>query len=216
MATEVCLYRLLLRDKPVGHYQIATSFKGRTALLEASMTLSGRLGHSSVRQLSKSHRQQFFSFSYYEESGEGKTQRSYRVEFDIVDGLVKASKGADSASVPYTRPYEDPLGLLYHLRQLPPESGPLTVPMLGHDVIVEPLGTVTLETAEGERSARMYQLLPGKSYVYVDVEPPHVILRLTQRVDGQLLEAQLSRRETQADGAERRGRRRRARNRRSS
>jgi hypothetical protein len=216
MSTEVCHYRLALRDKPVGSHVIATSFRGRTTLLEATMTLQGRLGASTVRQVSKTHRQQFFSFSYLEETSEGGSQRSYLVEFDINDGLVKASKGADSASIPYIRPYEDPLGLLHHLRHLPEDTTSLTVPMLGKDVIIERLNLVPLQTLYGEQDVVMYQLLPGKSYVYVDPNPPYPIVMLSQRIDGQLIDAVLTRRDERSDAVNlptERGRRRRRANR---
>ena len=46
-----------------------------------------------------------------------------------------------------------------------------------------------LETALGERKAYPYVLYPGPNYVYVDAAAPHLILRLTQRFEGGLLEA---------------------------
>lgn len=195
MSTEVCHYRLLVRGRSVGNHVISTAFRGRTTLLEATMTLQGRLGASTVRQVSKIHRQQFFSFSFLEEVSEGTSQRSYTIEFDINDGLVKASKGNDSATIPYIRPYEDPLGLLHHLRYLPEDTTSLSVPMLGKDVTVERLNVVPVETSYGQQEAIMYQLQPGKSYVYVDSKPPHAILMMSQRVDGQMIDAVLTRRD---------------------
>lgn len=198
MSTEVCHYRLLVRGKPVGNHVISTAFRGRTTLLEATMVLQGRLGASTVRQVSKIHRQQFFSFSFLEETSEGTSQRSYAIDFDINDGLVKASKGNDSASIPYILPYEDPLGLLHHLRHLPEDTTSLNVPMLGKDVTIERLNVVPVETSYGQQEAVMYQLHPGKCYVYVDCKPPHAILMMSQRIDGQMVDAVLTRRDEQA------------------
>lgn len=193
MSVEVCHYRLALRGKPVGSHLLSTQLRGRTALLEARMTLQGSLGNATVIQRSKVHRQQFFSFSFEEETIASNDRRSFNVNFDIEAGLVQASKGTgDQASMPYVTSYEDPLGLLYHLRQLGPQEQ-LRAPMLGKSVLVERVGLTKLETVFGDREAQAYSLQPGGSYVYVDQEEPRLILMMSQRLEGQLLEAFLVR-----------------------
>ncbi len=215
MSVEVCHYRLALRNKAVGSQLLSTQFRGRTAILEAQLTLQGSLGSASVSQRSKVHRQQFFSFAFEEETQMSGVRRSFSVDFDIEAGLVRASKGNDQASVPYVSAFEDPLGLLYHLRHLGPEVLHLRVPMLGKEVVIERLGEATLETALGPQVAYAYLVQPGGNYVYVERDAPHHILQLSQRLDGQLLEATLVRVDEEEaptsseTGAERRGARRR-------
>ena len=191
MPVETCHYRLTLRGRPAGTHTLSTSFRGRTAILDASLKLQGPMPQTSLRQQSKVHRQQFFSFSY-QETQTSPDSRTYSVHFDIEEGLVKASRGRDSAAVPYLQAYEDPLGLLYHLRHLEDETT-LRVPMLGKGVVVERIGETDLDTVLGERTARVYQLRPGGSYVYVDAEPPHSILMMTQLFAEQRLDALLVR-----------------------
>ena len=221
MSVEVCHYRLSLRGKLVGSQSLSTHFRGRTALLASRLQLQGGLGSGSVSQRSKVHRGQFFSFAFEEESETPGERRSFALHFDLEAGLVRASRGADTASAPYLTALEDPLGLLYHLRALPPETARLRVPMLGHEVLVERVGERDLETALGARTASVYLLQPGSNYVYVDQAPPHLILLMQQRLEGQPLEAALLRvdeddeapPEAQADLERARGSRRRRRRR---
>lgn len=194
MAVELCHYRLALRGKPVGSQFLSVEERGAAALLDAHLALQGSLGNADVRQRSKTHRQQFFSFAFEEETRSSSGRQSFSVTFDAEAGLVRASRGGgDQAAVPYVQAFEDPLGLLYHLRQLGPEAARLRVPMLGKEVLVERLGDTELETALGPRRAYAYLLQPGGSYVYVDQQAPHLILQLAQRLEGQLLEAFLVR-----------------------
>jgi hypothetical protein len=200
MPTEVCHYRLSLRGKPVGSHVLSTAFRGRTAFLEGRLQVQGSLGNAAITQRSKVHRQQFFSFSFEEETNAPGDRRQFQVTFDIEAGLVRASKGSDEASVPYVTSLEDPLGLLYHLRHLAPEDGEtLRVPMLGKDVTVERVGRTTLDTALGEQEAQAFALHPGGSYVYVATQAPHPILMMSQRVGGQVLEAHLVRIDEEAE-----------------
>lgn len=217
MPVETCHYRLSARGKPVGTHELSTSYRGRTALLGAKLMLQGKgpFRNVTITQQSKAHRDQFFSFSFQESSTASDTQ-TFSLDFSLEEGLVKATSGRDSASVPYIASYEDPLSLLYHLRHLGDETQ-LRVPMLGKDVVVERVGETMLETVLGERTARVYQLQPGGSYVYVDAAPPHPILMLTQRFDGQLLDALIVRVDENAEppreAAPKRKRRRRRRKR---
>ena len=221
MSVEVCHYRLSLRGKPVGSHILATQHRGRTTVLDAKLTLQGQgsLRSATVTQQSKVHRQQFFSFSFQEKSVEGSDTRTFEVLFDIEAGQVVAKRNREEATVPYIQAFEDPLGLLHHVRSLAPEETTLRVPMLGKNVVVERVGETTLETALGERTAYAYALQPGGSYVYVDAQTPNLILMLRQRFDGQLLDAQLVRVDEEAEAprepSSRRKRRRRRRKRKS-
>ncbi|HEX7022655.1 MAG TPA: hypothetical protein VF171_07345 [Trueperaceae bacterium] len=193
MAVEVLSYRLSLRGKPVGSHVLRTEERGRRVALEAKMMLQGSLGQHTIMQSSQAQRHPGLSLAFREEVLEGPERRRYEVRFDQESGLVKATRGAnDSAEVPYLRPYGDPLELLYRLRRLGEPGELVHVPMLGKDVVVEYLGVAGLETVMGERLARVYVLNPGGSYVYVDREAPHVILKLTQRMGSQHLDALLT------------------------
>ena len=194
MSVEVCHYRLSLRGKPVGSHTLSTGFRGRTALLGAKLTVQDRLLNGTVTQESKVHREQFFSFSFQEKTVTPNDSRSFIVEFDVDDGLVKATRGgSDSAAVPYLEPLEDPLGLLYHVRNLGALETPLRVPLLGKTVLVDRLGETTLDTVAGEKAAYAYVLRPGNSYLYVATEPPHPILLMSQPFEGYPLDASLVR-----------------------
>jgi hypothetical protein len=207
--TEVCNYRLNLRGKPIGSHILSTSQRGRLNFLEAKFTLQGQLGNVVITQRSKSHRVNFHSLSFQEDTAGKGENRSFNVTFDLESGLIKAHKsGNDVATMPYIRPYLDPLGLLYAIRQLAPEQERWRVPMVGKDVVVDRMRTTSLETVLGPRQAYEYQLHPGGSFVYVDVQEPHLILMLSQRIDGQLLDAVLARVDQEADTSqnEQRGR----------
>ena len=200
---------------------LTTHHRGRTTILDAKLTLQGQgpLRSATVTQQSKVHRQQFFSFSFQEKSVEGSDTRTFEVLFDIEAGQVVASRNRDKATVPYVQAFEDPLGLLHHIRNLGLEETTVRVPMLGKDVVVERVGETALETALGKRTAYAYALQPGGSYVYVDTQTPNLILMMRQRFDGQLLDAQLVRvdEETEApsESGSRRKRRRRRRKKRN-
>lgn len=192
MAVEVCSYRLTLRGAPVGTHVLRTEEKGQTAHLEGRMMLQGSLGQLTTTQTSRFHRGRKLSLGFRENTERRGEKRVYDVVFDAGQGLVRASRGqGDEASVPYIQPYRDPLALLFELRGLEPGGEPVRIPMLGKDVTVLYLGTTRLETALGERSAYAYKLHPGPAYVYVDEADPHTILQMSQRVDGQILDALL-------------------------
>jgi len=191
MSVEVCSYRLILRGKPVGTHTLRTHRVGKVVELEAKLMLQGGLGQQVVTQLSRIHAESHHSLSFVELLQDRGEKRQFDLTFDAERGLVRAAKGKERAEVPYLRPFEDPLGLLHHLRQLPATVRHLRVPMLGKDVVVERLPDTVLEHPLGQRTARVYLLLPGGSYVYVDDEPPHIILKLTQQLEGQLLDALL-------------------------
>jgi len=187
MPVEVCSYRLSLRGKPVGTHVLKTEGLGRHTQLEGRASFQGSLGAATITQRSRCHSQRHFSLRFREEIQERSEQRSFDVSFDAQRGLVTAAKGQrDVATAPYLRSYRDPLSLLFEIRSLG-ASESTHVPMLGKDVHVQLAGEVELETAMGLRRAWAYLLHPGQSVVYVDIEAPHLMLKLSQRLaEGQL------------------------------
>jgi hypothetical protein len=203
MPTEICSYRLTLRGKPLGSFVMSTSVRGRIVFLEAKLLLQGSMGNVTVTQRSKCHRTDFYSLSFQEETQSRNDNRQFSMQFDSDTGLVRANKSGDVADMPYTRPFLDPLSLLHQMRHITPEATQTRVPMIGKDVIIERVQTTELNTAMGKREAYEYQLHPGGSYAYVDVSEPHHILMLSQRVDGQLVDATLVRVDEEADAPQR-------------
>ncbi|ADI15120.1 conserved hypothetical protein [Truepera radiovictrix DSM 17093] len=202
-ATEVCTYTLVCGGKPVGSQLLRTTARRGEVALEARLLLQGALGHYTVTQTSRLELPtlQSVCFSEITEARDGR--RTFDLSFDAGSGLVRAVRrvGAqsDAADVPYVRPYSDPLGLLYRLRQhvaqaVAGDVAPTErVPMLGKDVLIERHPPTEVETALGVRRAFALILSPGPSYVYIDTAPPHPIVRLTQRLEGALLDAFLVR-----------------------
>lgn len=192
MTVEVCSYRLSLRSSPVGTQVLRTEHRGGLTHLEGRLMLQGALGQLTTTQSSRVDRRDHASLGFREDTERRGEKRTYDVTFDSHTGMVSASRGpGDEASIPYIRPYRDPLGILDELRSLEPPAEPLRIPMLGKDVTVLYLGTTEIDTFLGSRSAHAYRLHPGNAYVYVDTSEPHSILQMNQRLDGQLLEALL-------------------------
>lgn len=191
MTVEVCSYRLTSHGKPAGSHVLKTFDNGRNTQLEAKLQLQGSLGQWTVLQQSRCHTQRFHSLQFTEENSRRGERRTYEVEFNLNDGMVHAKRNQkDSASVPYIRPFRDPLSLLFELRGRCGEEL-IRVPMLGKDVVAQRLGEVELDTGIGKRAALAYSLHPGGSYVYLDVNAPHHLLKLTQRLTDQWVDALL-------------------------
>lgn len=192
MTVEVCSYRLSVRGKPVGMQVLRTERGKRFVTLEAHISLRGGLGQHTVTQRSQLQAEDLSSLRFSEQTVSRNEKRDFEVLFDRNLGLVKASRGPrDRAEIPYTRDFQDPLGLLYQLRALDAEADTFTVPMLGKDVTIQRLGKKELDTVFGPRPAQVFTLHPGDNVVYVDAEAPHTILKFEQSVDGQVLEALL-------------------------
>jgi hypothetical protein len=190
MAVEVCSYRLTHKGKPVGSQELKTLHRSRSTLLEARAQFQGTLGSASVVQRSRCAAGERVSQRFREEWKERSGQRSFDVVFDADAGLVTASKGRDSATTPYLLPYRDPLALLLELRELG-DADHRVLPLLGKDVTVQRVGEVELDTSLGDRTAVAYLLHPGGSVAYVDREPPHLLLKLTQRLSDGFVDALL-------------------------
>lgn len=202
MPVESQSYRLTLRGKPVGTHVLKSEAKGDLTHLEGKLLLQGSLGSGTILQMSRAHRHDFASRSFREVTDERNENRIFELEFSSAQGLVIATRGRDRSEMPYLRPYRDPLSMLREIRFLPADQELTRIPMLGKDVQVRLVGEIDLETALGVRKARAYVLHPGRSYVYVDVRPPHVILKLTQRLDEHLVDAVLIRTAQEAEMTE--------------
>ena len=179
-SVETQTYRLTLRGKPVGTHVLMERAQGRTLHLEGALSLSGSL------------RNRYLSFAFREITESRSESRTFDVDFDHGSGLVRASRGSrDRAEIPYLRPLRDPLSMLREVRSLDSEVEQQRIPMLGKDVVATFAGTMDMDTIFGPRTGRVFHLHPGGSYVIVDAEPPHAILRLTQRLDEHRIDATL-------------------------
>ncbi len=201
---ETCSYTLLLGNKAVGSQVVRTTVMGRTTTLEAKAIFGGALGQGTLNQTSQLLTESLESLRFTEEEDSRGERRSFEVLFDARSGLVKATRRSGSllerAETPYLRPYSDPLGLLRQLRGRT-VVGTARVPMLGKDVVIEPLGESEVETALGLHNAVGYLLRPGPGYVYVDAQPPHALVRMVQPTEHGLVEAFLTR-VIEEDGAQ--------------
>lgn len=202
MAVEICSYTLSLGHKAVGSQLLRTAVSGRTTTLEARALFQGVFGQQSLTQTSQLLSGSFESLRFSEEGDGREGKRSFEVVFDAKSGLVRATRRTpmhtEHAETPYLRPYSDPLGLLHRLRNTVQggevsQEVSLRVPLLGKDVVIEPLGECEVETALGPRRAAGFVLYPGPGYVYVDVQAPHALVRMVQPTQHGLLEAFLTR-----------------------
>ena len=226
MSVEVLAYRLEMRGVAAGRQLLRTKEEGRHARLEAEAEVGGPLADARVVQLSRCHRDKMTSYEFVETTRDRGGERRMRVDFDGRDGLVRMRRGQDDvAETPYLRPFRDPLSMLREVRRAGPDVERLRIPMLGTIVEARAVDEVELETALGAKRARVYQLLPGGSWLWIDLEAPHAILKATQRLPEGHLDALLERiaqeaqlpgwdAERQPSGKKRRGKRRRRRGRR--
>lgn len=187
---ELVSYRLSYRGKPVGNYSLSADPQGSMVFLEAKMMLQGSLGTTTINQTSKSHRAQFFSYSFQELTNSPGQNRKYNVTYDKKEGLIKASRSAsDRSEIAAIVPIVDPIGLLYKVRFLDLKKDRFLVPMLGKTVIISKIAQKELDTAFGKKVCNVYKFHPGKSLVYVDVEKPHHILAMTQYIGNKFLDS---------------------------
>lgn len=169
--------------------------RGNVLHLASRLALQGPLGQLITLQTSRSHARKFHSLAFHEELERRGENRTFDVQFDSRSGVIRARRsGSDEASAPYLKDYRDPLGLLQQIRQLQGSEPEGLIPMLGHDVTVNLLGELELETALGLRPAFVYELLPGRSRLYIAQEAPWPILQMQQLLDsGAPLEARIAR-----------------------
>lgn len=182
MSVEVHTYRLEVQGVPAGRHVLRNRDEARQTRLEAELQLEGPLGPATVVQLSRCHRDEMISHEFREHTRDRHGEREMRIDFDGRDGLVRMRRsGDDSAETPYLLPFRDPLSMLLELRRTASEAEPVRIPMLGKPVLARPLGEVDLDTALGPKRAHAYLVQPGGSWLWIDVEPPHAILKFTQR-----------------------------------
>lgn len=192
MSVEVHSYRLDLHGTPAGRHVLRAREEGRQARLEGEASFDGALPSATVVQLSRCHRDRMTSYEFRERTRDRGGEHQLHVDFDGREGLVRLRRGAnDVAETPYLLPFRDPLSMLRELRRAPEDLERLRIPMLGHDVVARALGEVDLGTELGARRARAWLLQPGGAWVWVDVEPPHPILKFTQRLEDRRLDALL-------------------------
>ncbi len=192
MTIESCHYTLKIRGRKIGSQVLQSQENRRIVYLESKLTLQGSIDEKTVKQSSRLYRPDFHSLYFREENQDKSHKRSYEVRFDRDAGLVKVFKdGGDNATAPYILPYQDPLGLMFQLRFIPVDQEYVRVPMLGRDVTVRQLPEVELELGNDLKIARVFELHPGGSLVYIDSEAPHNILKLNQRIGQQVIEAEL-------------------------
>lgn len=180
MSVEVLDYRLEVRGVPAGRHVVRSKDEGRLVRMECEATFEGPLPSAKVVQLSRS-RHDHVSEEFLETTKDRSGERRVRMVFDGRDGLVKLERGDEKAETPYLESFRDPLSLLHELRAAPPDAARVRIPMLGKTVEARALGEVELDTPLGTRTARSFQLFPGGSWVWIDVEPPHPIVRFRQR-----------------------------------
>lgn len=193
MSAEVQSYRLSFRGKPAGTHTLTTVVQGGIVFMEGKLQLQGGPQPGTVEQRSRFESGRFHSLQFEEDNLTRGDKRSFVVEFDHSEGLVRARKGQDVSEQPYLKPYRDPLSMLHELRSLDPAVETMTIPMLGKDVTARLVGAAELDTPLGRRNARSYQLQPGGSYLYLDDEAPHLILKMVQRLDEHYLDVVLVR-----------------------
>lgn len=222
MSVEVLDYRLEVRGLPAGRHVVRSKEEGRHVRMECEATFEGPLPAAKVVQLSRSRRDDRVSQEFRETTKDRSGERRFRMVFDGRDGLVKLERGDEKAETPYVEAFRDPLSMLRELREAPPDVARVRIPMLGKTVEARALGEVELETPLGRRTARSYQLFPGGSWLWIDVEAPHAIVRFRQRTGDGLVDGVLTRMAEETSlpawealdkggGARKRGKRRRRR-----
>jgi len=189
---EVSEYRLEVRGIAAGRNTVRRTTRGSEVLAEADAQFTGPLGDARVKQMSRSDAAQGHSIEYRESTKDRSGEQRMEVTFDGSQGVVRMKRGSnDVAEVPYIEAFRDPLSLLRELRDADASAERIRIPMLGKTVEAHRLGERELETPLGQRRTRAYQLFPGGSWVWVDVEAPHAIVKLTQRTGDALVDAWL-------------------------
>jgi len=201
VSVEVLDYRLEVRGVPAGRHVLRSEEQGRDARadgarrasvrLEGEATFEGPLGPARVLQLSRCDADLMTSREFRETTVDRSGERRTRIEFDEGDGLVRMRRGDELAETPYLTSFRDPLSMLRELRRADAAAQRIRIPMLGKVVEARSLGMVELTTELGPKQARAYQLHPGGSWLWIDAEPPHPILKLTQRTPDGLVDALL-------------------------
>jgi hypothetical protein len=193
VSVEVHGYRLEVRGVPAGRQVVRSKEEGGHVRMETEATFEGPLPAATVVQLSRSLRDGYLSREFRETIKDRSGERRFQVVFDGRDGLVKLQQGDDKAEAPYVEAFRDPLSMLRELRHAPPDADRVRVPMLGKTVEARPAGETELDTPLGRRRARAFQLFPGGSWVWVDLDAPHAIVKFRQRTPDGAIDGLLER-----------------------
>ena len=188
MSVEVLTYRLEARGGPAGRQVLRTEASERNVRLECEARFEGPLPRAEVVQLSRCRPDDGVSYSFQERTRDRNGTRGFRFDLDARAGLIRFTRSdGDAAEAPAIEPIRDPLSLLRELRRAAPDAQRIRVPMLGKAVEARAVGEAELTTDLGPKRARTYLLHPGGSWVWIDVAPPHAILKLAQRTpDGRV------------------------------
>ena len=189
LRSEELLFNLTLAGRPAGSQRLSTSFERGLFVMRLEASFQGSMGARKSSQVSRLAPDTRFPASFMENDN----GRVFETVFDRRDGLVKVRQNRDEASIALIEDYQDPVSILQYLRDLPDDTRSARVPMIGGTVLVTRLEDQVLETPWGPLLARVYYLRPGVSFVYIEVDAPHRILKLTQSLGKSALEATLSR-----------------------
>ena len=188
---EVLEYRFEVRGVPAGKNVVRRTTRDGEVLEESEATFTGPLSDASVVQLSRRDAEAGHSLEFRESTKDRGGERRMQITFDSSDGVVRMQRGNDVAEVPYVEPFRDPLSMLSEIRSLDPDASRIRIPMLGKTVEAHALGETELQTPLGPKRARAFQVFPGGSWLWVDVEAPHEIVKLTQRTGDAFVDAWL-------------------------
>ena len=189
LRSEELLFHLTLAGRPVGSQRLSTNFERGLFVMRLEASFQGGMGARKSSQVSRLEPGTRFPVSFMENDN----GRVFETVFDRREGLIKVRQHRDEASIALIEDYQDPVSILQYLRDLSEETRCARVPMIGGTVLVTRLEDQTLETPWGPLLARVYYLRPGVSFVYIEADAPHRILKLTQSLGKSALEATLSR-----------------------
>ncbi len=188
MSVEVLTFRLEARGGPAGRQVLRTDASDRNVRLECEARFEGPLPRAEVVQLSRCRPEDGVSYAFQERTRDRNGTRGFRIDLDGRAGLIRFTPSdGDPAEAPAIEEVRDPLSLLRELRRTGPEVQRIRLPMLGKTVEARAVGETDLETDLGPKRARAFLLHPGGAWVWIDVAPPHAVLKLAQRtVEGRV------------------------------
>lgn len=189
LRSEEWLYNLTLGGRPAGSQRLSTGFERGLFVMRLEAQFQGALGSHKRSQVSRLEPHTRLP-AVFTENDNG---RVFEATFDRRDGLVRVRQHRDEATAALTQDYHDPVSLLQYLRELPHDVRSARVPMIGGTVLVTRLDDETVDSPWGPRLARVYYLRPGLSLVYIEMDAPQRVLKLTQGMGKLALEAHLSR-----------------------
>lgn len=182
---DVHTYKFDVRGQRCGQQVVRSDVRDGIAYLESEAKFEAPLSQATVKQLSRCDAADGTSFEYVESSASREGEHKIHVTFGDDDGLVTYRVGRDEASLPYLQPFRDPLSVIWALRRQDLAAEDLgdriRVPMLGSFAEAHRIGTGPLDTELGRKDAIQFQIFPGGTRIWVDADPPHVVLAVRQR-----------------------------------